>query len=162
MFQNSADMLKQQTVFLQRYFITQIVQEIHMNVLMINLGIIAAPPKSAGHFEDVEDIIDSFIAGNLQLFLRKKEITYYDEPCVLLITGYAGCGKTSLISSIAVKYSNADHQGQLYFISFTDWKKGDLSFVDIEKHLNETSDTLRNSVLFLDGLDEVSKTAEYK
>lgn len=113
------------------------------------------------HFNDVENIIGSFIDGNVQSFLMEKEISYYEDPCVLFITGYAGCGKTSLVSNLAANFAAKEHTRRLYFISFTNWKENVLSFNDIAQYLNETPDALRNSILIMDGLDEVSKSADY-
>ena len=111
-------------------------------------------------FDDLEDMISSFLFGDIRAFLMEKNICQYDIPNLLFITGYAGSGKTSLISKIADHYSDSPHADRMYYISLAMWEKSSLQMDDILDFLGLSRAELRESVLILDGLDEVLKTGE--
>lgn len=111
---------------------------------------------------DIEDLIKSFLSGDMRRFLALKNIKQYEIPNTMFITGYAGCGKTSLISKIADTYSKESFSTPMFFIRLSNWRDKSLSVDSIAYYLGISQETLRDSVIILDGLDEILKTVVYQ
>lgn len=111
---------------------------------------------------DIEDLIKSFLTGDIRRFLALKNIKQYEIPNTIFITGYAGCGKTSLISKIADTYSKESFNTPMFFIRLSNWRDKPLSADSIAHYLGVSQDALRDSIIILDGLDEILKTVVYQ
>lgn len=91
-----------------------------------------------------------------------EKFIQYDKTSNLLITGFPGIGKTSIISWIADKYKDDE---DIIILRFRDWSNNDLAkglFSTICNSLNCESVDLENKVLIIDGFDEIKSVNERK
>lgn len=114
-------------------------------------------------YSDLDSLISHFICDNLVSFLRFKGAND-PEPAILLITGYPGCGKTSLISKFAYEYQQSkgtkDNLKELIFIDISKLNNDLATLDDIAGKFQIPINQLNNKILVMDGLDEFLKTSD--
>lgn len=114
--------------------------------------------KHAQSYNDLQVLVDSFITGHMNDFLRgTKNIRQYDPIQILLITSFPGCGKTSLVSKIAHDYAELPN---VIFVNMADLKDSDISFAALSAKIQIPLSQLQNKILVLDSLDEAIKHSE--
>lgn len=104
-------------------------------------------------YNDIEQLLKAFVNEEYH-----KNINVYDYPCIMFITGYPGCGKTSLVSKIAYEYrNNPNDYPAIYFIKVSNLSVYLESFEKFLAEYNFKSNKLRGAIIIIDGLDEVIK-----
>lgn len=104
-------------------------------------------------YNDIEQLLKAFINEDFH-----KNINMYDYPYIMFITGYPGCGKTSLVSRIAYEYkNNPNDYPVIYFINVSNLSVYLDSFENILTEYNFNRSKLNGAIIIIDGLDEVIK-----
>jgi len=108
--------------------------------------------------DDLDELVNQFIAGTLNDYLKKKKgIMQYVPIHTLFITAPPGCGKTSLISKIAHDKVQDKH---IYFINMADMRHAEINLKAICEKLSINKKDLIKSILILDSLDEALQHSE--
>lgn len=114
-------------------------------------------------YSDLNALISCYICDNLVPFLRFKGAND-PEPAILLITGYPGCGKTSLISKLAYEHLQSqdtkNNLNELFFIDMSKLDNNTTSLDDITGKLQILINQFNNKIIVMDGLDEFLKTSD--
>ena len=115
--------------------------------------------QSQTKYEDLGDLIKAFVNDELLEYLDTKNIREFDSPHLLLITGFPGCGKSSLVSKLA--YENSMNEGmaqqQYYFINMSKFDFAISSLDDILEMSGLTRKKIKNLILVMDSFDEALK-----
>lgn len=115
--------------------------------------------QSQTKYGDLGDLITAFTNNNLLEYLDKKNIREFDSPHLLLISGYPGCGKSSLVSKLAYENSMNDEldQQRFVFINMSKFDSAISSLYDILKRIGIKQNQLKNLILVMDSFDEALK-----
>ena len=109
-------------------------------------------------YNDLINLIEMFADGNINEWLRKKNIDHKDKVNALFIFAHQCTGKSTLISKIVSDYykNNFLIDIRLFLISFSDriFRNKELNIESIINYLNITKENLEKSLLIIDGLDE--------
>lgn len=107
---------------------------------------------------DLDVLIDRFLNNRMDEFLRNtKNICQYTPIQILLISGFPGCGKTSLVSRIAHDYA---HMSNIIFVNMATIKDSDISLATLSAKSGVPVSKLKDKILVLDSLDEAIKHSE--
>ena len=108
-------------------------------------------------YDDLLDLIDVFIKGEINLWLKRKGVSLNRDIDVLFILGHQCTGKSSLISKIACTYSLSNNVfNNIFILSFSDrdFKNNEFTIRSICSFLNVAVENLNDAIIILDGLDE--------
>jgi uncharacterized protein YjbI with pentapeptide repeats/GTPase SAR1 family protein len=110
-------------------------------------------------YNDIEILLNDFEAKKMREYFKEKKLESLEfSPIGLFIIGQPGIGKTSLTIKIANDYlaGNVFKDKNVFFIRFKNLDGSIELLESICKHLNLVKENLENSILFLDGLDELA------
>ena len=111
-----------------------------------------------GTYNDLIELINSFISDDVDSFLHDKNIPFCKNVNTLFIFGHQCTGKSTLVSKILYEHymKSPITSKEIHVINFSDrnFRKSDLTPREIADYLSIDVEQFRNAVLVIDGLDE--------
>ncbi len=108
-------------------------------------------------YDDVISLIAAFANGSFKEFIENKRCNFNNDIRALIIFGYQGIGKSSLLSKIAYDYCNKTylaHRKIIYAEFYRMCHNEIFEMVDVCTYLGIDIETLKDSIIFFDALDE--------
>ena len=109
-------------------------------------------------YYDLLNLIEQYCAGHLNVWLSHNNVKPLTDVNVLFILGHQCAGKSTLVSEIISNYYSKERTSYvpLFVISFFDKSIRDsgLELDAILDYLSVSLESLQNSLLIIDGLDE--------
>ena len=109
-------------------------------------------------YDDLLEIVNSYMRGNIDSYLLNKGIQLYYSPNILFVIAYQCTGKSTLISKILydIPYEEYIFSPRIFVVSFSEKSMKDkgLDINEICKYLDIRREELTDAVLFIDGLDD--------